>query len=306
MAGGTGRADAAGADVVHAVFSDLAAKELRRRSRVTLLAFAPGARSRVTLRRGVASGPAFGGPPRRAAPRIHTMRLAVEVTGLHVVDWHREDEGFPDPDRVWIQGEGTQILGFSTPRPVTYLASAFSGTLPGGEPVSPLALAPLHAVRPLRGLLRRHGSWHHGDGVLCDREGGCPEGVVVPLHQKPDCPVRRLPVSASLATAGGAGRARDRVVLKSEATIPSGLWRNCPPDMEGERAELLGLPTELTIPGAVRRIARLPLGGKATFKAAAERGAASGAETAACPPLKGLGFQQCAVTDVTVEVTRIG
>ncbi len=262
----------------------------------------------------IAAGAHVGAPAAAAAPldrdlagpQIRSLRLAVEITGLNVVDWHREDEGFPDPDRVWIQGEGSQTLGFSTPKPIVYLATTFSGTLPSDAPVSPLALVPLHAATPLKGSLRRHGSWHHGDGVLCDREGGCPEGVVVPLHQKPNCPARRLPVAAVLATTGAGGRARDQVVLKSETTIPAGLWKNCPPDMEGERGELLGLPDQLVIPGAVRRISHLAKGRKVTLKAQLERGAADGAEAASCPPFTGVGFQQCAVTDVIVEVTRVG
>jgi hypothetical protein len=245
---------------------------------------------------------------RFAPPRVTSMRLAVEITGIHVVDWHLQEEGFPDPSRAWVAGKGTQTLGFSAPRPVVYLATAASGTTPDGTPLSPLAVVPLHE-KPEKGSLRRRASWRHSDGPSCDSEGHCEDPVLVPpLHQTPSCPAKRLPVPVKLEVTGPAGAPVRNALTVSFASLGlDGLWNACPPDIDGAvRPLALAQPHAVTIPGGVGSIARLHRGQKVTLKGSYQRGITDrSAESRTCPRLGGIGQQECAVTDVTVEVTRL-
>jgi hypothetical protein len=241
-------------------------------------------------------------------PKAKRMTLAVDVTGIHVVDWHVQDGAYPDPARSWSEGSGTQTLGFSTRRPIRFRATALSGTTPRGDALPPLILAPMRAPAPLKGSLRRTASWKVNDGSGCDREGGCDDDpVFIPLHAPASCPGKQVAVPAEVDVTAPAGEPQRRVLyaLIRPAKL-DGLWPNCPPDMDAIRRPLrLAQPPSLGFADGIRRISRLRRGGKVTLKAQLEQGAAGGAPTASCPPLTGPGQQECAVTDITVEVRRL-
>lgn len=268
----------------------------------------------VTLREGAgrvarpAALPLRAQARRFSLPRVKQMTLAVEITGLHQVRWHLQDEGYPDPKRIWYSGKGSQTLGFSTPKPVTYRAAAMSGTTPDGTRLTPLALTP-SAVKPMKGSLRRkYSGWQFSDGDPCDREGGCEVNQLIPpLHHNPSCPERRLGVPATLET-GATPDGKLSVLQVSFSPLSlEGLWPECPPDMDGvSRPLTLAQPHTVALAGGIKAIAHLAKGQSVTLKGAFRRGAsdASG-ETASCPTLSGAGKQECAVTDVTVEVKRL-
>jgi hypothetical protein len=235
------------------------------------------------------------------------MTLAVELTGIHVDRWHYQGEGFPDPDASWAIGSGTQTLGFSTPRPLRYRAVVASGEVPGGGTLPPLQLQPLAAGGLLKGSLRRRAGWRYHDAEACDREGGCEDAVLVPpVHLPPSCPAKRVPVPAQVGVERRAGSGLSVLSAKFEPLPLEGLWPNCPPDVDGARRPLaLAQPASLGFAGAVARLRRLRPGEGATLKAHLTRGAADGSATASCPPPGGPGLRECAVTDLTLEVTRL-
>lgn len=241
------------------------------------------------------------------APKVTTMKLAVEITGVHLDDWHYQDEAFPDPERVWAIGGGAQTLGFSTPKPVPYNAIAMSGSVPGGVRLKPLVLSKL-GFEPMKGSLRRSAKWRTNDGNPCDTEGSCDASAFEkPKHEKPSCPALRRDVGATLEVSrpGGVG---PEVLAVGFLPVPdlAAPWKSCPPDIDGITRPLrLTQPRAVLIPSGVARIAGLRRGGSVTLKGSAELGYADGSEASKCPQLVGVGMRECGTTDVTVEVRRV-
>lgn len=243
-----------------------------------------------------------------ATPRVTTMRLAVQTTAIHVVDWHVQDAAYPDPKRAWVQGHGTQTLGFSDRRAVTYLAIAASGRAPDGTVLQPLALTRTRLPQPLRASLRRTGDWHVNDAAGCDREGGCDDDLLArPLHFKQACAPKRVNVPAQLEVARLSPAAnRFRLLARFDPLNLGHPWANCPPDMDGvERPLTLASPPQVAVAGGISALAHLRRGATLTLEAERRQGAIDGTARAACPKLAGPGLQECATTHVTVEVRRL-
>lgn len=253
-----------------------------------------------------------------AAPAAHAaagfkakrMTLSVELTGIHVVDWHVQDPNYPDPLTSWVVGKGTQTLGFSTRRPVRFKATAFSGRVPGGQSLPALVLQPQAAPRPLKGSLRRKGSWKYNDDSICDREGGCDDSVLVPpVHLPASCPARTVQVPAVVdVSASGGNPASQMLFAKFNGPLQlDGLWSNCPPDMDAVKRPLALAqpPATLSFGRGAKRVARMRRGSTLTLKTQVERGATDGVISGSCPKLAGPGQQECAVTDLTLEIKRV-
>lgn len=232
-------------------------------------------------------------------PKVTMMKLAVEITGIHVVDWHYQSTETLDPEEPWQVGSGTQTLGFSTPKPVIYGARLISGNVPGGNP-EPFALTG-RSFGKMKSSLRRRATWRYNDGNPCGGEG-CPQ-VPPSTHPKPSCPAKRADLSATLELVGPK---RDRLNLGFTALKVKNPWTNCPPDVDGARDRLsLAQPGAITLPAGIARLSKLRRGGKLTLKGSAEIGSDDRSESRKCPPMSGQGMRQCAVTEVTVEVTRL-
>ena len=253
--------------------------------------------TRVRLTTLAAAAAALGlatGAGAQSVPTVSRVDLEVDVTGIHVDRWHFADDGYPDAGRTWVEGKGTQTLGLSTRRPVR-----FHAMLVGGR----LLLVPTAAPKPLNGSLRRTQQWHHNDVEQCDREGGCDGEVpVVPLHVKPNCPAKRVDVPASVQVTPSAG-GHLKVTF---GAMKLDLWSNCPPDIEGIRRPLtLAQPLLLDFGAVAHRVGRLGRGETLTLKHSHQMGATDGLLASSCPALSGTGMHECAVTDITVEVTRV-
>lgn len=246
--------------------------------------------------------------PASATPSVKMMRLAIQSTTIHVVDWHQQDAAYPDASRAWVQGHGTQTLGFSDRRPVTYIAVVVSGRGPGGIALKPLGLVPAKARKPLRASVRRTADWHISDGTQCDREGGCDyDPLVPPVHHKQSCDPKHVDVPVQLGVDQPSGRANTyRLSARFDPLNLEHLWESCPPDMDNvERPLTLAHLPAVAFGGAIAKVAHLKRGGNVTLEAEQRQGAVNAKTQTGCPKLKGPGLQECATTHVTLEVTRL-
>jgi hypothetical protein len=86
-----------------------------------------------------------------------------------------------------------------------------------------------------------------------------------------------------------------------------GLWPNCPPDMNGSKRPLaLGLPPRTYFTGAIHKMFAIHRGQTITVRRTITRSAIDGAISTGCPTtLQGPGLHECAVTDLTLQITRL-
>jgi hypothetical protein len=264
-------------------------------------------RTRLTPLLAVAALALTAGPAAAATPHVSFMRLAIRISATHAVKWHYQDAAYPDPARSWVAGQGTQTLTFADPQEVKYIASVARGSAPDGTRLTPLAMTPLRMPGPLQATLTRTGTWTPHDAPTCDREGGCGDSdLVLPLHHTQDCPPKAVDVTPSIDVEAVPASRRWRLVVPVEPITQSGLWANCPPDMDGAtRPLVLAQPGNLAFAGAIARISRLHRGQSVTLRAGRRSGAKDGVASESCPELSGAGQQECATTRVTLQVRRL-
>jgi hypothetical protein len=166
-------------------------------------------------------------------------------------------------------------------------------------------LQPLSSPRPLKGSLRRAGSLRYKSPPPCG-EGQCSGGASIIRTEKGSCPAKRpgVPIDLEMSKPGGGA---EQLTVGFGVVDAESPWSNCPPDVGGSRNNLtLANPRAVLLRDGPGRIASLRRGGKLTLKGSWERGATDGGESPKCEKrLAGEGMRQCAVTDVTVEVTRL-
>lgn len=255
----------------------------------------------------------IGAGPAQAL-RSNRALLAVEVTGIHVLDWHSQSEGFQDPTREWDDERGTQTYGFSAAKPLRYEATTFSD-VPRGMDLPPLLLRPLGAGVPrLRGSVSRSIDERRNLIARCGGElGPCTgqerSGVE---SRRWRCGPKRVPQTLEFDVTAPSGRPDERIVLLGLPPA-SPVYDACRAQ-GGQTPGAVGdsFPrSDWVVPGAVRRLRALRRGQRVSFRLEHEYGWAS--EFAGglprtlrrCPPRSGEGHQGCVVTDVTVEVTRV-
>jgi hypothetical protein len=237
---------------------------------------------------------------------------AVAVTGIHVVDWQYQGEGYPDQCTAWSKGTGTQTLGIRTTKRARYMILSLPGVAP--------RLLTTKLGRYV-GVARRTGSDWEDHAIpqtaACtpcgplSEYGPCAEEPppLAPLH---DCARRNGVASAGveLFEAGKSyepdGPAALVDALHVRTSVVAG-FRSCPPTQPDGPGLHAGDPLEVSIVGAkVRRIRKLRRGRTLTLHGAEERGFAAGRESRKCSkPAGGIGYSECAVTDVTVEIRRL-
>ena len=253
------------------------------------------------------------------------MKLAVEVTGIHVVDWSNRGKDAPNPCKAWIKGAGSKTIGFSTRRPVRY--TAFSTPRIGDVRPQFVLLGGTNAR--YRATVARKGDWVENTipqtaqctpcGPLSEY-GEC-QAADTPIAPLWDCRRKQVAKPTALLTFVGAGQNDGEVAslvdrLNVQMTAPTGgLYPHCPPELADGTGRELHTPDPLAVDilgAAARRLTKLRPGRKITLKGDAERGyvEADGVpsrelKTCSDATLAGTGYRECAVTDVTVEVRRL-
>lgn len=264
-------------------------------------------RTRSLLAGLVAAAALAAAGPAHAADPV----LAVDITGIHVVDWAFDRGGYPDECQAWTKGAGTQTLGIRTPKPVRYdLLDAGIATL----------LLPKGTGRFV-GSAQRTADWREHAipqtsactpcGPLSEY-GRCTDDTGDLLAPLWDCRRRAPEASAALqllpsGTELGEGLVTLADTLVVTTAVPAA-FPHCPPDFSGSPASTHAeQPLEVRIVGAkVRRLMHLRRGQSVTLKGSAELAWDGSAERDACrAPAGGDGYRECAVTDVTVEVRRV-
>jgi hypothetical protein len=265
-------------------------------------------------------------PSPAGAAGFTTREYTVEVTGVHHVDWSWQGDGYDQDCRDWTAGSGEATIGFSQPRPARYRLLTLSGKLPAGAPR--VTWMPASTGRTRISARRSARDWkdHLAPGRCspCEQEGGgCAPAPDRPQPAAPPaCPARSpqgtiavgyypdgdLPDTGTdddlLAGLGPA--------LQVEVSVrTASAFSRCLPDVRGELRLYTPDPMTVTVHN-VRPLERLAVGGKVTRKGSWERRAAGAPN--AVPALKesntcdegvgGPGYEECAVTDVTVEIRR--
>lgn len=254
------------------------------------------------------------------------MKLAVEITGIHVVDWSMRGKDAPNPCKAWVKGGGTQTIGFSTRRPMRY--TAFSTPRIGDVRPQFVLLGGTNAK--YRATVERKGDWEENTipqtsqctpcGPLSEYGECKPEDA--PLAPLYDCRRKAIRAPGAVLSYVDAGQnSGDEVAslvdrLNVAMTAPtSGLYPHCPPEIADGTGRQLKHPEPLAVDilgAAARKLTKLKPGRKITLKGDAEAGyieedGVPSRETKTCSSatLAGTGYRECAVTDVTVEVRRL-
>ena len=268
------------------------------RSRSLLAAAAAAVAAAVAL---AAAAPAHAADP----------VLAVDITGIHVVDWAFDSGGYPDECQAWTKGSGTQTLGLRTPKPVRYdlldvvttklLLPKGTGRFAGSAQRSAVwreHAVPLTSACTPCGPRSEYGECEEGDGDL-----------LAPLW---DCRRRTPKAEAMLQLVPSGTELGDGVVTLADTLVVTtavpAAFPHCPPDFDGSPVSTHSeQPLEVRIVGpTVRRLMGLRRGQSVTLKGSAELGWDGKAERDSCQsPAGGDGYRECAVTDVTVEVRRL-
>jgi hypothetical protein len=248
------------------------------------------------------------------AQAASTPQYAVEVTGIHVVDWELRTADYPAECKSWTQGRGTQTLGVRTTKAARYMLL----TIPGAGPMLSMSRAGRYAGSAQRELQvwKEHGVPQTAACTPCgplSEYGECDEDasgdLLAPLF---DCKARKGPGGAvvSLTLAGqrvGDGEVTALADSVRVATSAGATFSHCPPTHNGGPGLKAEQPTEVAIVGAqVKRLLRLRPGQKLTLKGSEERGYGAGQVSDSCSaPAATVGYSECAVTDVTVEIRRL-
>lgn len=263
----------------------------------------------------------------RAADTVK-MQFAVEVTGIHVVDWVH-DPGTTDTCKAWSKGSGTQTTGFSTKRPVRYTGMKIVGKLPEIMRNAPrFTLLGFGRTSDFKATVERKGDWE--EHLIPNQRPCVPCGPLSEYGECGDAPLPPAPLfscgrrdikaaGANLAFVAKGSDDDGPVALTDAlrvdlAASSDGLFPHCPPELaDGTGRELQQPdPREVSFVGAkVRKLQSLRVGQKITLKDSSEAGYVSESEKApreldACSSatLSGPGYRECAITDVTVEVRR--
>ncbi|HEU4658273.1 MAG TPA: hypothetical protein VFR97_12145 [Capillimicrobium sp.] len=237
--------------------------------------------------------------------------LAVEVTGIHVVDWTYATEGAGQECKAWSRGSGTQTLGIRTPRAARYevLDTGMAKLLlPQGSPT-------------FAGSAQRTGDWTDHAVPLTSactpcgprsEYGPCEDTAPDLLHPLYDCKRRTPAANAMLQLVPAGSEMGDGLTALADtlvvATSVPTTFTACPPDFDGSPVSLHSpQPLDVHIAGKpVKRLMSLRRGQRVALKGSAEAGYDGKQESSSCQaPAGGVGYRECAVTDVTVEVRRL-
>lgn len=230
----------------------------------------------------------------------------VELTGIHLHDWHSQSAEYPRSDREWSTETGTITSGFHTRgKGILFRGMQYKGrNLPPALAKIPFQFYPLqgavakahnrHRITIKRNLIPACG------GELGECTGNEPRGVKT-TSKKCGKPNARRPFALDYD---------ERSPLMLEFPFDQSNYSFCGKDYP-YFASITDMPSKLRVYGGTDRIAGMKRGQRETMKFSKESGEVVPPDSnevrvvKKCPPMSGPGTQRCWTTDITYEITRI-
>ncbi|HMT04577.1 MAG: hypothetical protein KDB48_01685 [Solirubrobacterales bacterium] len=237
--------------------------------------------------------------------RLEKSLYRLELTGIHVHDWHTQSADYPRGDRGWGTERGTITSGFHTRgNGILFRGMQYKGDLPPSMRNLPFQFYPLQGAvakaHNRQKITIRQNLLPGCGGELGECDGTEPRGIKTTTKH---CsrPNARRPFSLDYD--------KD-TALKLKFPFDQSNYSFC-----GEKypyfASITEMPQQLRVFGGIDRIAAMKRGQRETMKFSKEHGEVTplnSTETRKvkqCPPMSGPGSQRCWVTDLTYEIRRI-
>jgi hypothetical protein len=226
--------------------------------------------------------------------QLSTLKLSVEVTTTSVDEWHYLSADKSPADAVWSEGKGSQTVGYHWKGKLNLLVAGKALVAHGA---SPYQLTPLAAQKAPKATVQRQvESWTDHKPVLCGGELGDCDGSQPPpdTHPRFRCGTKKSELREFVVGSSG------NLFLGGGLLNPIE-WGDCP------LANLrYGDPDTFSFK-PFAKLARLKKGRHVTLKQDVVDGIDDSQRyRGKCPPLAGIGQQECKRTGIFVEVTRIG
>jgi hypothetical protein len=235
-----------------------------------------------------------------AAPEPQMIELSVEITGMHLVDWQYRSDHYDDPTVGWTEGSGNQTLGWSTTRPLRAQLMKLPASVMGHR-LPPLQLVGFRQLPRLKGTVVRTARVRRLDPPPVCEGGDVSSCGVMPLPRLQAQVCGRRPVKTGVELELRAGT----IVVRAQPATPiKSLFPRCAPDRPDQPfvAQLdVPTPDPVYFWDAANAIAKLRRGGK--LKLHEDR--PGGARRCPLPKQTSNGYEECGVTDVTLEIRRV-
>ena len=237
--------------------------------------------------------------------KVVKTQYRVELTGIHVHDWHEQSSDYGQSNRAWTQEKGTIIHGFHTKgRGVLFRGMEFKGKLPPQLRGIPMQLTPVG--RPVakansrQKITIKRNRLPDCGGELGECTGNEPRGVKTTSKQCSN-PNARRPFSFEYDK---------KKPLKLTFPFEAGDYDFC-----GRKypyySSISELPRGLRVYGGIERIAGMKRGERETMKFSREIGEVVPPDSydvkvvKKCPSMSGPGIKRCWTTDLTYEIVRL-
>jgi hypothetical protein len=229
-----------------------------------------------------------------ATPKLSTLKLSVEVTTTAVDDWHYLSADKAPADAVWSEGKGSQTVGYHWKGKLDLLVANRALVARGAQPYQ---LQPLAAqTAPKATVQREVESWTDHTPVLCGGElGDCGGTQPAPdTHPQFHCGTKKADLQQFVV--GSSGN-----LFQGGGVLTPISWGDCPlPNLRYSDPDTFSFKP-------FAKLARLKKGRHMTLRQDAESGITDTKRyRGECPPLSGVGQQECSRTAIFARVKRIG
>jgi len=241
-----------------------------------------------------------------AAPvKISKSTYKVEVTGIHVYDWHEQSLSYPNSGDPWTTERGTVTYGFSTPKPYRFNGMKVTGDAPGPVKLPGFQWTPAIGTTGFRfkaayqqNYVNRHNVPLSCGGELGPCTGNEKSGVET-TAKKCRKLNQRAPFRLDYDSEGK--NPNVSLVLESDPSMDDFCGSSYPAMNSVTNLPKFRLNTGLDDIAAMKKGEHREWNGKKELG----RTSAYAHDLKKCPPMSGSGSQQCWTTEVKLEITRV-